>query len=159
MAHRKEHDRLLKHLRGVRYVVINAQHGGFRLSEEAIKRYHELNNQQVWIEPNEKFKSTSTVWLVPKDQRMSIIEDTSKWNDLTDQEKLDYNNLYENQTWRDRDINRDDPTLVRVVRELGDKANGRFSSLKIVEIPADVDWIIEEYDGAEWVAEKHRTWK
>ena len=32
------------------------------------------------------------------------------------------------------------------------------STLKIIEIPDDVDWIIEEYDGNEWVAEKHRTW-
>ena len=29
---------------------------------------------------------------------------------------------------------------------------------KIVEIPADVEWQIQEYDGMEWVAEKHRTW-
>jgi hypothetical protein len=31
--------------------------------------------------------------------------------------------------------------------------------LLIVEVPADVDWYIEEYDGLEWVAEKHRTWE
>jgi hypothetical protein len=31
--------------------------------------------------------------------------------------------------------------------------------LAIVEIPDDVQWIIEENDGMEWVAEKHRTWR
>jgi hypothetical protein len=53
---------------------------------------------------------------------------------------------------------RSDPDLVAAVEELGDKANGRYSSLKIIEIPDDVEWFIAEYDGCEHVAEKHRTW-
>lgn len=58
----------------------------------------------------------------------------------------------------DRDIPRDDPYLIKVVKELGMGANGSNSNLKIVEIPGDVDWTIQDYDGVEWVAEKHRTW-
>lgn len=58
----------------------------------------------------------------------------------------------------DRDIPRDDPYLVDVVRRLGMAANGTHANLKIVEIPGDIEWLIQEYDGAEWVAEKHRTW-
>lgn len=58
----------------------------------------------------------------------------------------------------DRDIPRDDPYLVKVVKEMGMAANSRHSNLKIVEIPADVEWLIQEYDGNEWIAEKHRTW-
>jgi len=57
-----------------------------------------------------------------------------------------------------REIPRNDSDLVRVVSELGEKANGFCASLKIVDIPTDVQWFIEEYDGNEWVAEKHRTW-
>lgn len=53
---------------------------------------------------------------------------------------------------------RDDPVLVQVVEELGPEANGSHSDLEVVEIPDDVEWQIEEYDGKEWVAEKHRTW-
>ena len=60
--------------------------------------------------------------------------------------------------WYDRNIDRDDPYLVKIVNELGMGANGVHANLKIVEIPGDVDWEIEEYDGNEWVAEKHRTW-
>jgi len=56
-------------------------------------------------------------------------------------------------------IARDDPYLVKVVEELGPRANGDFAELKIVDIPADVEWQIAEYDGNEWIAEKHRTWK
>lgn len=57
-----------------------------------------------------------------------------------------------------RDLPRDDPKLVACVKELGEAANGIFAELDIVAIPDDVDWEIQEYDGREWVAEKHRTW-
>lgn len=57
-----------------------------------------------------------------------------------------------------RDLPRDDAYLVQVVRELGHRANGDCASLKIVEVPAGVEWHIAEYDGNEWVAENHRTW-
>jgi hypothetical protein len=55
-------------------------------------------------------------------------------------------------------ISRDDEVLVKIVEELGTKANGFYSELKIVEIPDDVKWCIEDFDGKEWVAEEHRTW-
>jgi hypothetical protein len=56
------------------------------------------------------------------------------------------------------DLDRDDYDLVTVVEGLGAKANGSHAKLKVVEIPADVQWIIEEYDGVEHIAEVHRTW-
>lgn len=59
---------------------------------------------------------------------------------------------------QDSDLGRDDPDLVAVVEELGEVASGKMAALKVVEIPADVEWTIDEYDGAEWVAEVHRTW-
>ena len=56
-------------------------------------------------------------------------------------------------------IPRDDEHLIAVVELMSEEANNRFSELKIVEIPDDVNWCIEEYDGREWVAERHRTWE
>lgn len=61
--------------------------------------------------------------------------------------------------WSYYDIDRNDQHLVRIVEELGDGANGRFAELKVVDIPDEVEWQIDEYDGLEWVAEKHRTWR
>jgi hypothetical protein len=46
-------------------------------------------------------------------------------------------------------IERDDPYLVQVVEELGESANGKYSQLKVVEIPDDVNWYIHDYDGVE----------
>lgn len=53
---------------------------------------------------------------------------------------------------------RHDPLLVEMVETLGDKAGGKYASLKVVEIPDGVDYEISEYDGNEHIAEKHRTW-
>ena len=52
----------------------------------------------------------------------------------------------------------DDPVLLEIVRTMGDRANGLFAKLAIIDIPLDVDWVIQDYDGSEWIAERHRTW-
>jgi hypothetical protein len=44
------------------------------------------------------------------------------------------------------------------VEELGDRADGWASELVVVEVPDNVKWHIEEYDGSEHIAEDHRTW-
>lgn len=62
--------------------------------------------------------------------------------------------------WRlsDEELSRNDPRLVQVAEELGSAADGDFASLGVIEVPADVEWQIQDYDGWEWIAEKHRTW-
>lgn len=62
--------------------------------------------------------------------------------------------------WDDLDFadDRENPKLIECVEKLKEKANGRGAILKIIEIPDDIEYTIEEYDGIEWVAEKHRTW-
>ena len=57
----------------------------------------------------------------------------------------------------DFNIERTDEHLIEVVEQLGEKANGRFACLVIVNIPDDMPWHISEYDGVEHVAENHRT--
>ena len=91
-------------------IVINKCHGGFGLSDAAMRRYAEIKN----------------------------IED------------VDSICTY--------DICRADPALIQVVEELGVKSFDKYAELHIVEIPEDVSWNVQEYDGLEWVAEKHRTW-
>ena len=56
-------------------------------------------------------------------------------------------------------IPRDDEHLIAVVEIMGSAADGEYAELKIVEIPNGVNGCIEEYDGREWVAERHRTWE
>ena len=47
---------------------------------------------------------------------------------------------------------RTDPRLISVVEELGPRANGEYSKLKIVEIPdSATDWEIGDCGGSEYV--------
>jgi hypothetical protein len=48
-------------------------------------------------------------------------------------------------------IPRYDPCFVRAVEDYTD-----YTKLKVVEIPNDTDWMIEEYDGFEWVSQQHK---
>lgn len=63
------------------------------------------------------------------------------------------------QTVDECSIERHDPILVQVVRELGDKANANYADLKIFKIPG-CEYIIDEYDGWETVEypEKKKDW-
>ena len=111
-------------------VVINQDFGGFGLSDYAMMAY--LQKKEI------KFK----------------IETDTQGNS-----HFYYNNSKDDKEYIwDTDIERNDPALIEIVEELGEKANSRYSNLEIVEIPDDVEWVIKEYDGREHIAEKHRTW-
>lgn len=53
---------------------------------------------------------------------------------------------------------RTDSKLVECVEALGHKASGLHAKLKVIEIPDDVKWEIDDYDGWETIHEVHRTW-
>jgi len=131
MTEETEQEKLIRHLRGVRPVVINSCHGGFGLSHEARVLY--LNRSRVDYTVEDRESRFSTQQLGP-------------------------HILVDGESFIDRQIPRDDPVLVSVVSELGERSWGRHAELKIVEIPAAVKWQIDEYDGREWIAETHRTW-
>lgn len=140
-------------------VVINKCHGGFGLSPEAVLLYLDRSGRQVWVEENAKFGGLIpfTYYLVPPEQR--IEGDPDNWYEMTLDERQAHNAAYSDTVFHDRDLSRDDPDLVAVVEEMGNRANGRHAELKVVDIPDNVNWYIEEYDGCEWVAERHRTWE
>lgn len=92
--------------------------------------------------------------------RRIVINDCYGGFGLSDRAMLEYKKLagISEPDFYESNISRDDPYLIKVVRDLGMAANGPHANLKIVEVPADVSWHIGEYDGTEWVAEDHRTW-
>ena len=110
-------------------IVINSDYGGFSLSDEAIEAYAERKGITLRKEERNSDSVLSSDYYLDNDEWFNC-----------------------------REIPRNDPTLVAVVEKLGVKADGFCATLKVVEIPEDVDWYVEEYDGNEWVAEKHRTW-
>jgi hypothetical protein len=133
-------------------VVISVCYGGFGLSDEAFELYLNKKGQKYYKVKDEKFSfGGEHYYAVPKEQYDELNKKC--------QAKGNYKEIND-KNWflSDRDIKRDDPLLVEVVKELGEKANGRFAKLKVVSVPADVEWDIDEYDGTEWVAECHRRW-
>ncbi len=56
------------------------------------------------------------------------------------------------------DNDRSNPLLVETVQKLGAKANGLYTTLKIVEIPDDIEWRVDAINGKEVIREKHRMW-
>lgn len=110
-------------------IVINSWYGGFCLSDEAIRLYAKLAGI-VLVEAQSDFCGTEFYCDTVSDET--------------------YFSYY--------DIERDDGFLIEVCETLGDAANGRYAKLKVVEIPDDTKWELCNYDGREWIAEKHRTW-
>lgn len=132
MAEEISHDDLIRHLKGIQRIVINACYGGFSLSKEGELEY--LNCA-------------------------GISYTTTQQRDRDTQNRLGDKILVNGKEfWSRVDIPRDDPALVATVNHLGRKAWGEYAKLKVVEIPAGVEWQIDDYDGKEWIAEKHRTW-
>lgn len=119
-------------------IVINSQVGGFGLSDDAFEML--LNMKNI---PFEK-KADSGAFGYTNYYNAGHVGEAAHflWDrDFTMDEK------------------RADPDLVKVVEELGDRANGQFASLKIVEIPDDVKWYIYGPDfGNESIHEVHRVW-
>lgn len=113
-------------------VVINSGYGAFGLSDEAHILYAKLKGYN----------------LIKAD---CFGYQTFFKNEVKDENLVD-----------DWNIDRNDPDLVEVVETLGEKAGqGKYIKLKVVEIPDDVEWYIDnrEQGGGEFIAEEHRTWR
>jgi hypothetical protein len=114
-------------------VAINKCFGGFGLSDEATILYAKKKGIELFKKGN-----TST---------FSDFYTTPTF----DQDSYFYPDFYEEET-------RCDPDLISTIEELGGKANGTHAAIKIVEIPDDIEWHIDEYDGHESIHENHRSW-
>lgn len=126
-------------------IVINTCWGGFGLSELAVERYIEMKGLRLYCDRNRK-----SYYHVPVEEYKKALAEDEKNNRGYPSNKL---------AWSQSEIKRDDDVLIKVIEELQEKANGEYSKLKIVEIPDNVKYVIEEYDGCERIAEVHRTWQ
>lgn len=139
-------------------IVINSCYGGFGLSHLAMIRYAEIKRiAPLYIynsKRNDDERGYHYVEVHPEDDK------TKMPLGLTYSTKpLDANGqIPKGAHFSVSHIKRDDPALVQVVRELGEKANDRFAELQVVEIPDGVRWEIDEYDGMETVDECHQSW-
>ena len=130
-------------------VVINVCFGGFGISDLALERYAEIKGIKIY-KSSEKRVFGYRYFLCPEEEYLKIeAEDIGSLDPYSRINKLQFF-YYE--------LERSDPILVQVVEELGEASFGDYSELKIVEIPDDVHYSIEDYDGNEHIAELHSTW-
>jgi hypothetical protein len=139
-----------------RKVVVNRCFGGFGLSDAGIRLYAKLKGLTLYPEKDDKFSFT-TYWTVPPEDRQAE-PSQEEWLSWTPERRQEHLRIEKEQEISAREIPRDDPALVETVETLGASASDTFAQLVVVEIPADVKWQIEEYDGREHIAEAHRTW-
>lgn len=146
-------------------VVVNRCYGGFGLSPLAKKRYAELKGKELYFFGHD-FKTGAYTPLTVEEAHKALVAHAYTVPNPQDYRlnERDEDGLYNSANARAEsiscdasDADRTDPDLVRVVEELGEAANTRFSKLEVVEIPDDVEYRIDEYDGSETIAEG-RTW-
>jgi len=142
-------------------VVINRQFGGFGVSREVLLRLIKMKSKFVKKENADKYFSWGKY--AKKDYNITKKSEFKPFKDgylkhwfIDDWLVKDGFVFYVD----DERINefRTDKDVIKIVKKLGKKANGDHATLEIVEIPDDVEFEVQEYDGLEHIAEKHRTW-
>lgn len=142
-------------------IVVNRCFGGFGLSPLAIVHYLKLKGLPCFFYKQTKYKHDGGVDLYEKVPLEQIKEDTFPPYTFTKDLGPSINTWPSSDEgyWYYNDLERNDPFLVQTVEELGvEVASAGLAKLQVVEIPDDIEWEIEEYDGSETVHEKHRSW-
>jgi len=136
-----------------RKIVVNRCYGGFSLSHTALRRLLEL-----------KQAGNAVAGLRVTEVSAYFVNDLVKGLQEANNENEPFSHCVVQIasdkfviTWRDTTGNRIDPSLVRVVEELNDKANGPRAELEVIEIPDDFAFEIDTHDGFERVIDPSRV--
>jgi hypothetical protein len=135
-------------------IIVNRCFGGFGLSPKAISEYLKLKGKECHFY---KLDYNIEVYRKISIEHASTY-DTSLTKDLGQEvpHNWDYIKPY---YFYYNNIERNDPDLVKVVESIGvEEASGKMALLEVVEIPDDVQWEIDNYDGSETIHEVHRSW-
>ena len=142
-------------------VIINTKIGGFDIRTKGLIEYLKLreNCNEIYC-----YKYTNSSNDIVPANFISDISDIGEFDKLIFSkvfygEHIDDIDSYEFLDVSIYDIQRDDPNLIEVAETIGNEINTDYSILKIVEIPADVEFYISENDmGIEYIHEKHKVW-
>lgn len=134
-------------------IAINRCWGGFRLSHTAIILYAKLKGIKLYAVTENRTPDgrLDMKHFIPYKGRGNVLR-----HYLTKPLKED--GTYEGDSYYYPDIDRSDPLLIQVIEKLGKKASSDLSNIVIKEIPDDVKWEINNYDGMESIHEVHRSW-
>lgn len=134
-------------------VILNKCFGGFGLSKDAYELYAKKKGISVFRYTQENLKKEIYTYATD-DNRTFDFYFTKDFGDnvyISDEDFKKYFLKLDEKF-------REDKTLIEVVEELDEKANVFYSNLKIVEIPDDLDYVIDNYDGIETLHQKVKEW-
>ena len=142
-------------------VIINKCFGGFGISGDALYELIKMKSESVKkVSAKEYYGGNNIDWETR--YKKDLETRCSKFKDgffIYDVLGVLYKNdyIYYLKDEYEESV-RSNPDLIDVVERLKEKANGKCAKLEIVEIPDNVKYFIEEYDGMEHISEEHRTW-
>ena len=134
-------------------VILNKCFGGFGLSKEAYELYAKKKGISVFHYTQENLKKEIYTYATD-DNRTFDFYFTKDFGDNVYISDEDFKKYFLNLDEKFRE----DKTLIEVVEELGEKANSMYSDLKIIEIPDDLEYVIDDYDGIETLHQKVKEW-
>ena len=128
-------------------IILNKCYGGFDVSKEAYMLYAKKKGLELYQYESDFTNFKKCIYKKTNDETLFknyFIKDIGDNIEISDEDYEKYN-LYLD------DKHRQDPILIEVVEELGDKASGRFGKLEVIEIPDNCYYKIDEYDGIETI--------
>lgn len=134
-------------------ILINKQFGGFGVSREVLLRLIKIKSKFVKKETTKKYFGKGVVEDLKK---FKPFKEGYKKHDWIDSWLVKNGFVFYIDDERSKEF-RTNKDVIKIVKELGKKANGDHATLEIVDIPNDVEFEIKGYNGLEHIAEKHRT--
>lgn len=156
-------------------IILNKCYGGFSVSAEGYRLYCRKKGLKCYFYTS-SYKNGKSVYQrlqykEAKDAFMlhcfhtdnaaevnKALNPVKSWWEMSHQEKKEYNDTYRRLSLYLNYEHRTDETLIEVVEELGERASGKYGNLKVIEIPDDIKYEVDDYDGIETVHELHRSW-
>jgi hypothetical protein len=126
-------------------IILNKCFGGFDLSKKAYELYANKIGKKIYAYKSEDFRDS--IYKKVNDDKLFVTYFTKDFGDIAEINDDDY----EKYVLYLRDDYRLDKTLIEVVEELGKEASGMCGNLKVVEIPDNYFYKIDEYDGLETI--------
>jgi len=138
-------------------VAINKCYGGFSLSIEALLELVKMKSDVIEVKSLRESTGCETMAYYKAESKFTQFREIDGFEaedcGILHKDNMVYflKDKYDNETRTHKD-------LIHIIEKMGEKAGGRCSKLEIVEIPDNVNWELDEYDGLESVDEVHRSW-
>ena len=134
-------------------VILNKCYGGFGFSHEAIMLFAKEKGITLFPYASNHPNKYSRLSDEEADNAFLIYYFTEDFGDCPKNSDIDWSkHFYFNDDYRA------DPVAVSIVERLGERANGRFAKLVVVDIPDGMKYTIDDYDGVETLHEAVPVW-